>query len=256
MRLLLSNDDGVNSPFLPVFAKALAEVADIEIVVPAKEQSWIGRAYNRHGKVVVARRDFDGFKCHTVTGTPSDCVNIALSHLCRDNLPDAVVSGLNIGQNIALPLLWSSGTFAAAVEAAGWGFPAFACSMRLQKKYYEICRIHHESAPAELLDFLSDASKHAAEYIAGVIAKKDFCRGEIHNLNYPADFRSSSAFKKCTPARAKLASLYVKNPDGSFTFSYAMGETSPSLNGIPTDVECLNSGCGCVSRISINLGAQ
>ena len=255
MRLLLSNDDGIQSPFLPIFAKALSRIADIEIVVPAKEQSWIGRAYNRHGNVVVERRDFDGFKCHTVTGTPSDCVNIALSYLCADNPPDAVVSGLNIGQNIALPLLWSSGTFAAAVEAAGWGFPAFSCSMRLLKKYYEICRIRHESAPDELLQFLADASNHAASYIAEALSKKDFLRGEIHNINYPADFSEKSAFKKCMPARAKLASLYRKNPDGSFSFSYAMGETSPSQNGLPTDVECLNSGCGCVSRISINLGA-
>ena len=46
MRLLLSNDDGIDSPFLPAFAAALTGVADVEIVVPAREQSWIGRAYN------------------------------------------------------------------------------------------------------------------------------------------------------------------------------------------------------------------
>ena len=56
----------------------------------------------------------------------------------------------NIGQNVALPLLWSSGTFAAAVEAAGWGIPAFACSMRLLKKFYEICRLRREPPPDEL----------------------------------------------------------------------------------------------------------
>lgn len=51
MRLLLSNDDGIGSPFLPAFAAALSEVAEVEIVVPAREQSWIGRAYTRHAAV-------------------------------------------------------------------------------------------------------------------------------------------------------------------------------------------------------------
>ncbi len=136
MCLLLSNDDGIDSPFLPVFAKALAKVADLKVVVPAREQSWIGRAYNRHNRIEVKECEFFGLDCHTITGTPSDCVNIALAHLC-DEKPDAVISGLNIGQNVALPLLWSSGTFSAAVEGAGWGIPAFAFSMRLEKIYYE-----------------------------------------------------------------------------------------------------------------------
>ena len=99
-RLLLSNDDGLDSPFLPAFAKALAQVADLKIVVPAREQSWVGRAYSRHSEVRVKREEFFGLDCQTITGTPSDCVNIALGHFYGDKLPDAVVSGMNIGQNI------------------------------------------------------------------------------------------------------------------------------------------------------------
>lgn len=59
-RLLLSNDDGLDSPFLPSFAKALSRVADVKIVVPAKEQSWIGRAYSRHSTLETVERDFFG----------------------------------------------------------------------------------------------------------------------------------------------------------------------------------------------------
>lgn len=251
MRLLLSNDDGADSPFLTIFAEELSRIGEVEIVVPAREQSWIGRAYNRHCDIVVEEREFCGFKCRTVSGTPSDCVNIALGHLYADNPPDAVVSGLNIGQNVALPLLWSSGTFAAAVEGAGWGLPSFACSMRLLHKYYEICRIRHEGVPQEVLPHLRAASEHAAKYISEALAEKNFADGEIRNMNYPADFSENSEFLECVPARAKLASLYVKQPDGSYKFSYAMGETYPSDDGTITDVECLGLGKGCVSRVSI-----
>ena len=72
MRLLLSNDDGIGSPFLPAFAAALSEVAEVEIVVPAREQSWIGRAYNRHAAVAVGEAEAGGFKCSTEAGTRSD----------------------------------------------------------------------------------------------------------------------------------------------------------------------------------------
>lgn len=122
MRLLLSNDDGLDSPFLPAFARALAKVADLKIVVPSGERSWIGRAYSRHSELEAQPRDFFGLDCQTVSGTPADCVNIALGHLCAEP-PDAVISGLNIGQNVAMPLLWSSGTFAAAVEGAAGDCP-------------------------------------------------------------------------------------------------------------------------------------
>ncbi len=248
-RILISNDDGIKSPFLPPFAKALSKIADIEIVVPAREQSWIGRAYNRHEEIFVEELDFYGFKCRTVSGTPSDCVNIALAHLCSQ-APDAVVSGLNIGQNIAVPLLWSSGTFAAAVEAAGWGFPAFAFSMKLEKKYYEACRVRHTPPPPELLENLENASAHAAAFIANSLARSDFEDGDILNVNYPAVFSPETPFEYCVPAHAKLSSLYVRNERGNFDFSYAIGETS-SPTGQRTDIECLESGHACHSRVNI-----
>lgn len=248
-RLLIANDDGIDSPFLPPFAKAIAAYADISIVVPAREQSWIGRAYSRHSELRVEEREFHGFECRTVSGTPADCVNIALSHLCKSP-PDAVISGLNIGQNIAFPLLWSSGTFAAAVEAAGWGFPAFAFSMRLEKKYYEACRIKHSPPPPALLASLETAGAHAAEFVARALEGGMLGCGDVANVNYPIGFGDGAAFERCVPARAKLASLYVKNSEGNFNFAYNIGETS-SPDGTLTDLECLDKGAACYSIINI-----
>jgi len=245
--LLLSNDDGISSPFLPIFARALAKVADVDIVVPANEQSWIGRAYSRHSELVVKEADFMGARCLTVSGTPSDCVNIALSHFVKN--PDAVISGLNIGQNVGFPLLWSSGTFAAAVEAAGWGFAAFAFSMRLEKQFYQQCRIRHEAATG-LIPHLEAASEHAAELVLKTLSQKTIPAASVMNVNYPIKYTHDTPFEKCVPARAKLSSLYVKNNRGGFDFSYAIGETS-SPNGEITDLECLDALKACYSLISI-----
>ena len=72
-KILISNDDGILSPFLNRFIEAFEEVSDeILVVVPASEQSWIGRAYSRHKTLTLAERksDFKKTKIYTVDGTP------------------------------------------------------------------------------------------------------------------------------------------------------------------------------------------
>ena len=248
MRLLLSNDDGLDSPFLPAFSRALAKVADLKIVVPSGERSWIGRAYSRHSELEAQPRDFFGLDCQTVSGTPADCVNIALGHLCAEP-PDAVISGLNIGQNVAMPLLWSSGTFAAAVEGAGWGLPAFAFSMRLEKVYYEYCRLRHGAAPEPLLRNIEAASEHAAQFIADMLSKGECGAGVVVNVNYPIKYTRQTPFAECKLASVDLRSVYTRGDDGKFRFSYSLG--SVGANGELTDVECLDKSIACFSKIKI-----
>ncbi len=243
-RLLISNDDGIDSPFLPTFARELSNIADIVIVVPADEQSWIGRAYSRHKKLSLKKRDFFNFEAYTVDGTPSDCVNIALCHVCPE--VDGVVSGINIGQNVGLPLLWSSGTFSAAAEGASFGFRAFAFSMRLERQFYEECRIYHRMPEGHLQYNLEQASQKAAEYVKKYVEEPNE-QGIVHNVNFPILYTKETQFKECSPARAMSAPLYEKK-DGFYCFKYAI---RPIENTSLTDIECLDSGCACYSKINI-----
>ena len=247
-RLLIVNDDGITSPFLPHFARAMAGFADVAVVVPSREQSWIGRAFSRHCEVVVNRNESLGFECYEVGGTPSDCVNIALSHLFSGARPDAVVSGINIGQNVAMPLLWSSGTFSAAVEGAAWGIAAYAFSMRLQKKHYERCRLRHDGVPEDLLGHLQAACSHAAGFVRSTLGTF-FERAEVLNVNYPADFLETTPVKECVPARAQMSAMYKKNDRGGFEFSYSLGEVFKSDR--LTDLEALDAGWACWAQIEI-----
>ncbi len=242
-RLLISNDDGITSPFLPIFAEEMSKVAEVEIVVPDTEKSWIGRAYSRHSDVEVSKIDFRGFKTFIVNGTPADCVNIALAHLCEK--PDVVVSGLNIGQNIAFPLLWSSGTFAAAVEGAGSGIPSFAFSMRLEKKFYEAIRLNHEMPCEELEKIIRNASEKSADFV--IKNYKNLKERELFNVNFPAGYTQDMPFVECVPATAKLCSLYSEI-DGKFKFKYAFKKID---TGNLTDYDCLEESKACFSKISI-----
>ena len=250
-RVLISNDDGISSPFLGRFIEAFEEVADeILVVVPACEQSWIGRAFSRHKTLTLseAPSKFKKAKIYTLDGTPSDCVNIALGNLCKDALPEAVVSGINIGQNLGLPLLWSSGTFAAAVEGAGWGIASFAASLQLANEYYEFCRLSHQMPPEKLDKILAAACKHCANFVRESVEAEIFRAGDVFNINYPSEYEEGLPFVKCEPASVKLLPFYREVEKGKFAFKYAI-DSGVSRSGLPTDIECLARNEACYSVI-------
>lgn len=119
--LLLTNDDGIDSPGLAALRDVLQELGRVTVVAPTSDHSGVGRA--RSDTVEVTRRD-DG--AYAVDGTPADCTAFGLRGL--DDRPDMVVSGCNVGPNFDAYILGHSGTVAAAVEAAFLGTPAIAVS--------------------------------------------------------------------------------------------------------------------------------
>src|SRR5690606_2569412 len=169
MRLLVTNDDGIASPFLHALVRALQAAGHQTLVVaPLHEQSWTGAAKSRHRPVASAAGDH-GLACPTwtVDGTPSDCVNIALAYL----LPrrpgttvadvEGVVSGINLGLNTTLGFILASGTVSAAWEGALHGLPALACSQDLDEVTFQQIKDGGPVTPA-LAATLAASSAHAA----------------------------------------------------------------------------------------------
>ena len=137
MRLLITNDDGINSVFLHELVHALRQAGhDLYVVAPKHEQSWVGAAKSRARPVHSCKEDC-GLGCPTwiVDGTPSDCVNIALDHLLSGT-PDAVLSGINMGLNTSLGFILASGTLAGAWEGALHGLPAVGYSQQISEENY------------------------------------------------------------------------------------------------------------------------
>ena len=115
MRILLSNDDGYFAPGLEHLAAALAPHAEITVVAPERDRSGASNSLTLDRPLSV-RRAPNGFLF--VNGTPTDCVHLAVTGLL-DELPDMVVSGINLGANMGDDTIYS-GTVAAATE----GYPA------------------------------------------------------------------------------------------------------------------------------------
>jgi 5'-nucleotidase len=124
VRILLTNDDGIDAPGLKVLEEIAAAFSDdIWIAAPHVEQSGKGRAISRTEFVRVNERDPRRFSVH---GTPSDCVLLALEDLMPER-PDLILSGVNAGQNIAEDTTFS-GTVAAALFGMQHGIPSIALS--------------------------------------------------------------------------------------------------------------------------------
>lgn len=127
MRILLTNDDGIQAPGLRALYKALKEAGhDVQVVAPVSEQSAVGHAVTLAVPLKVKQFKENGFKGTGVYGTPVDCVKLGLSRLL-DSPPDIVVSGINSGCNVGIDIIYS-GTVSAATEGALMGYPALAVS--------------------------------------------------------------------------------------------------------------------------------
>ena len=124
--LLLTNDDGVDSPALRPFAEALGVTHEVRVVVPEIERSWSGKAISRFTPLTARPLD-GGLNGWAHSGLPADGVQLGAGPLF-DEAPALVVSGINIGYNHGAGYLWSSGTVGAAVEAWALGLPSVAFS--------------------------------------------------------------------------------------------------------------------------------
>jgi 5'-nucleotidase len=128
MRILLTNDDGIQAVGLRAMHRALVQAGhEVHVVAPVTEQSAVGHAITLSAPLRVKEFRDEGFFGLGVTGTPADCVKLALSTLVKDR-PDMVVSGINSGANVGVDILYS-GTVSAATEGAFMGFPALAVSI-------------------------------------------------------------------------------------------------------------------------------
>lgn len=132
--LLVTNDDGVESPALVPLVNALSDLMEVRVVVPEGQRSWISKAITRYEDLIVHRVIRDGIEMHAVSGFPADCVQLGLWSLW-DEPPTMVVSGMNVGSNAGLAFILGSGTVGAAVEASIGGIPGVAFSVAASGDY-------------------------------------------------------------------------------------------------------------------------
>ena len=128
MKILVVNDDGIDEKGIHILAEAAKELGEVWVVAPDRQCSAMSQCITVRGELAVRKREFpvEGVHAYSVSGTPADCVKVALLHILPQK-PDIVFSGINFGYNAGQDILYS-GTVGAAVEALSNGIPAIAFS--------------------------------------------------------------------------------------------------------------------------------
>lgn len=170
MRILLTNDDGVNAPGLDALEDIARELSDdVWIVAPETDQSGASHSISLSDPLRLRKL---GDRRFAVRGTPSDCVIMGVRHVLKEHRPELILSGVNRGQNVAEDVTYS-GTIAGAIEGTILGIRSIALSQNLNR------------AREDLDDPFAASRAHGADVIRRIVKAGDFGRDRLVNVNFP-----------------------------------------------------------------------
>jgi 5'-nucleotidase len=166
VKILISNDDGIDSPGIEALANELKKIGEITVIAPRTEQSAVGHAITMKFPLRITEHFKNGeFFGYAIDGTPADCVKIGIRNIL-ETPPDIVISGINNGSNAAINIIYS-GTVSAAREAAIMDIPSIAVSVT-----------SHDTN-----DFSYAAT--IAKELALMVVEKGLLKGTLLNVNIP-----------------------------------------------------------------------
>ena len=139
--ILITNDDGIDSPGLHAAVEALFPFADLLVAAPALQQSAAGRSLRSADDAVFRRRELDiggrSVEGWSLDASPATTVRHALQCLAVERKPDMVVSGVNFGENVGTNVT-ASGTVGAALQSAIWDYKSLAVSLEVPQEFHYV----------------------------------------------------------------------------------------------------------------------
>jgi len=255
MRILLTNDDGVNAAGLKVLERIARLFSDdIWIVAPTEEQSGAGHSLTLSRPVRLRKL---GERRYCVTGTPTDAVMMAVAHLMKETPPDLVLSGVNRGANLGEDVTYA-GTVSAAMEGAMAGFPAIALSQAYAKEGMgdtvpgpASLRPGNESAPATFA-----AVEAWAERVLRPIIESGMPPRTLVNVNFPAlPADAVKGIRVAAQGRHDYARLRIVQRVDPRGYDYFWFGLAPMVEtpGHMTDLEVVADGYVAVTPLHLDL---
>lgn len=234
--ILITNDDGINSPGIKNLIEAVKDLGQIVVVAPDKPQSGMGHAITiGHPLRMTKVHLFDEVEAWQTNGTPVDCVKLAVDKILHKK-PDLCLSGINHGANHSINVIYS-GTMSAAMEAAIESIPSIGFS---------------------LLDHSMEADFTASKQVARTIVKKLLEKKQekhlLLNVNIPAVNKELlKGIKVCRQAYAKYEEDFIErnDPHGK-KYYWLTGEFKNFDKGRDTDVWALKNNYVSIVPVSID----
>jgi len=237
--ILVVNDDGITATGIKNLMEVMQEIGNVVVVAPDSPQSGMGHAITigkpiRFDKVVL----YEGVEMYKCSGTPVDCVKIAVNKIFKGKKPDLCVSGINHGLNNSINVLYS-GTMSAAVEGAIEKIPSIGFSMD---------------------DFAADADfSHTKKYIKNIceeVLANGLPTGTLLNVNFPKG-GNLKGIKICRQANAKWMEEFDERTDPyNRPYYWLTGVFENFDHGEDTDVWALEHGYVSIVPVQFDLTAH
>jgi 5'-nucleotidase len=233
MHLLISNDDGITARGIQVLSSRMSSLGKVTIVAPDQNRSGASNSLTLESPVRIRETRN---RTYSVSGTPTDCVHIALTGLLGKD-PDMVVSGINAGANLGDDVIYS-GTVAAAMEGRFLGFPAIAVSLVFKE------RPEHYSTAAEAVALLVEQ-----------LRKDPLPADTILNINVPdLPIQEIKGFEVTRLGHRHRAEPVVKTTDPRGRPMYWIGPAGPEQDAGPgTDFDAVRRGYISITPIHVDL---
>ena len=240
MRILLTNDDGVNAPGLKVLERIARTFSDdVWIVAPTEEQSGAGHSLTLTRPVRLRKL---GERRFCVAGTPTDAVMMGLAHIMKEARPDLVLSGVNRGANLGEDCTYS-GTVSAAMEGALAGIPSIALSQSYARE-----------GMGDTVPFA--AAEAWAERVLRPLIETEMAPRTLVNVNFPAlppdDVRGIRVCQQGLRDYGRLQLVQRTDTRGYDYFWFGLGPMIQTP-GHSTDLEAVADGYVAVTPLHLDL---
>lgn len=237
MRILITNDDGINSYGIHMLIKEIERDNEVIVAAPSGQRSACGHSITINKPIVVREVKLEGIKSRTfaVDGTPADCTKIAMEKLV-DGKIDYVISGVNYGLNIGTDVIYS-GTVSAAIESSIYKIPSIAVSMDIRNG--------------------NDGYEIAAKYANDVLnkAQKNLLRDDlVLNVNVPYfGDRKIQGVKVCSLGNRVYTDCYIQTITKEDEMAFELKGEAKDNEVENTDVFYINRGYVTVTPLHYDL---
>ncbi|MCA5005373.1 5'/3'-nucleotidase SurE [Sphingobacterium bovistauri] len=224
--ILVVNDDGITAPGIKVLLEEMQKLARVVVVAPDGPQSGMGHAITIGKPLRLDKVDlYPGIEMYKCSGTPVDCVKLAVDRIFKDKKPDLCVSGVNHGLNYSINVLYS-GTMSAAVEGAIEGISSIGFSLD---------DFSHEADFSHIRSYISSISEQ--------VLNNGLPKGTLLNVNFPHIDKGIQGIKICRQANGNWVEEFENRVDPySRDYYWMTGRYDWVDRGEDTDVFAINNG--------------
>ncbi len=237
--ILVVNDDGITAPGIKVLIEEMQKIGEVTVVAPESPQSGMGHAITIGKPLRIDEvKIYPGVRMYKCSGTPVDCVKLAVNKIFKGKKPDLCVSGINHGLNNSINVLYS-GTMSAAVEGAIEGIQSIGYSYDdfSDEADFEKCRPLVRSIAQEVL-------------------KNGMPTGTLLNVNFP-NVDTIKGVKICRQANAKWAEEFDERRDpANRSYYWLTGVFQLNDLGEDTDVWALDNGFASIVPVQFDMTAH